>query len=104
MKEVVIASACRTAIGAFGGTLKDIHAATIAGETMKAAVERAGIDPAVIDEIDAAWLDHHWEWKPGEDGDERTLGDRPLWDWARTFPAEFSQRRYRRLLTDPPLR
>ena len=51
MKDVVIASACRTAIGAFGGTLKDSHAATIAGETMKAAVERAGIDPAVIDDV-----------------------------------------------------
>jgi acetyl-CoA C-acetyltransferase len=51
MKDVVIASACRTAIGAFGGTLKDSHAATIAGETMKAAVERAGIDPAVIADV-----------------------------------------------------
>jgi len=51
MKEVVIASACRTAIGTFGGTLKDSHAATIAGVTMKSAVERAGIDPAIIDDI-----------------------------------------------------
>jgi acetyl-CoA C-acetyltransferase len=51
MKEVVIASACRTAIGAFGGTLKDIHAAKLAAATMKAAVERAGIDPATIDDI-----------------------------------------------------
>ena len=51
MKEVVIASACRTAIGTFGGTLKDSHAATIAAVTMKAAVERAGIDPALIDDV-----------------------------------------------------
>ena len=51
MKDVVIASACRTAIGTFGGTLKDSHAARIACETMKAAVERAGIDPAAIDDI-----------------------------------------------------
>ncbi|MFP4030795.1 MAG: thiolase family protein [Desulfococcaceae bacterium] len=51
MKEVVIASACRTAIGAFGGTLKDIHAANLAATTMKAAVERAGIDPETIDDI-----------------------------------------------------
>lgn len=29
MSEVVIVSACRTAIGAFGGTLRDMHAATI---------------------------------------------------------------------------
>ncbi len=51
MKDVVIASACRTAIGAFGGTLKDMHAADLAATTMKEAVKRAGIDPVVIDDI-----------------------------------------------------
>ena len=51
MKDVVIVSACRTAIGAFGGTLKDSDAATIASVTMQAAVERAGIDPAIIDDV-----------------------------------------------------
>jgi acetyl-CoA C-acetyltransferase len=51
MKDVVIASACRTAIGAFGGTLKDMHAAKIASVAMQAAVKRAGIDPAVIDDV-----------------------------------------------------
>ena len=51
MKDVVIASACRTAIGTFGGTLRDGHAATIASVTMKAAVQRDGIDPALIDDV-----------------------------------------------------
>ncbi|MDF1591042.1 MAG: acetyl-CoA C-acyltransferase [Desulfobacterales bacterium] len=51
MKDIVIASACRTAIGAFGGTLRDSNAATLASVTMKAAVERAGIDPALIDDV-----------------------------------------------------
>ena len=51
MKEVVIVSACRTAIGAFGGTLKDTHAATLASVTMKEAVGRAGIDPGEIDDV-----------------------------------------------------
>ena len=51
MKDVVIASACRTAIGAFGASLKDSHAATIASVTMKAAVERAGIDAGLIDDV-----------------------------------------------------
>ncbi len=51
MNDVVIASACRTAIGAFGETLKDSHAATIASVTMKAAVEKAGIDAALIDDV-----------------------------------------------------
>ena len=37
MKEVVIASACRTAIGAFGGTLRDTIAASIAASAMEAA-------------------------------------------------------------------
>jgi acetyl-CoA C-acetyltransferase len=51
MKEVVIVSACRTAIGAFGGTLRDTHATQIARATMAAAIERAGIDPAGIDDV-----------------------------------------------------
>ncbi|MGD9284785.1 MAG: acetyl-CoA C-acyltransferase [Desulfobacterales bacterium] len=51
MKEVVIASACRTAIGAFGASLKESHAATIASVTMKAAVKRAGIDADLIDDV-----------------------------------------------------
>jgi acetyl-CoA C-acetyltransferase len=51
MKDVVIVSACRTAIGGFGGTLKDMNAATLASVVMKEAVDRAGIDPAIIDDV-----------------------------------------------------
>lgn len=51
MTDVVIVSACRTAIGEFGGTLRDMHAANISSVPMKAAVERAGIDPAIIDDV-----------------------------------------------------
>jgi acetyl-CoA C-acetyltransferase len=51
MKDVVIVSACRTAIGAFGGTLKDLTGAALASVTMKEAVKRAGIDPALIDDV-----------------------------------------------------
>jgi acetyl-CoA C-acetyltransferase len=51
MKDVVIVSACRTAIGVFGGTLKDLNAATLASVVMKEAVQRAGIDPAMIDDV-----------------------------------------------------
>ncbi len=51
MKDVVIVSACRTAIGAFGGSLRDTNAAVLASITMQAAVERAGLDPALIDDI-----------------------------------------------------
>jgi len=51
MKDVVIVSACRTAIGEFGMSLRDSNAADIAAVTMKEAVRRAGIDPAVIDDV-----------------------------------------------------
>jgi acetyl-CoA C-acetyltransferase len=51
MKDVVIVSACRTAIGSFGGTLRDTQAAHIAASVMQAAVQRAGIDAAMIDDV-----------------------------------------------------
>lgn len=51
MKDVVIVSACRTAIGAFGGTLRDSNAATIGSVVMKEAINRAGIDASIIDDI-----------------------------------------------------
>ncbi len=51
MKDVVIASACRTAIGAFGGALRDLHVTKVASVAMKAAMERAGIEPARIDDV-----------------------------------------------------
>ena len=51
MKEVVIASACRTAIGTFGGTLRDTIAARIAAAAMQAAVKRAGLDAQLIDDV-----------------------------------------------------
>ncbi len=51
MTDVVIVSACRTAIGAFGGTLRDMHASSISSVPMKAAIERAGISPEIIDDV-----------------------------------------------------
>jgi len=51
MKDVVIVSACRTAIGAFGGTLKDVNLATLGSVAMKEAIKRAGIDPALINDV-----------------------------------------------------
>ena len=51
MKDVVIVSACRTAIGAFGGTLRDSNAAEIGSLTMKEAIRRAGITPDQLDDI-----------------------------------------------------
>lgn len=51
MKDVVIVSACRTAIGGFGGSLRDQHAAHIASVSMKEALVRAKLDPALVDDV-----------------------------------------------------
>ncbi len=60
MKDVVIVSACRTAIGAFGGSLKDMNGATLGAVTMKEAVRRAGIDPELIDDVRyGCCMEHH---------------------------------------------
>ena len=50
-KEVVIASAVRTAVGTFGGSLKDIPAVDLGAIVIKEAVNRAGIKPADVDEV-----------------------------------------------------
>ncbi|MHA1978384.1 MAG: thiolase family protein [Candidatus Hodarchaeales archaeon] len=44
MVNVVIVEAVRSAIGSFGGTLKDMQAPDIAAQVMKAAIERTGIE------------------------------------------------------------
>jgi len=51
MKDVVIVSACRTAIGSFGGSLKDSHAAKLAAVAMKEAVKRAAVDPGMLTDV-----------------------------------------------------
>ncbi|MBK5245752.1 MAG: acetyl-CoA C-acetyltransferase [Peptostreptococcaceae bacterium] len=51
MREVVIVSAVRTPIGSFGGVLKGTKAVTLGAVAVKEAIKRAGIDPAIIDEV-----------------------------------------------------
>lgn len=51
MTDIVVVSACRSPIGAFGGSLKDIQAPELAAQVIKAAVERAGIDPAILGDL-----------------------------------------------------
>lgn len=50
-REVVVLSAVRSAVGTFSGTLADIEPAELAGTVMKAAVERSGVDPKVINYV-----------------------------------------------------
>jgi len=50
-RQVVIVSAVRTAIGRFQGALGSVPASTLGSVVIREAVERAGIDPARIDEV-----------------------------------------------------
>lgn len=51
MREVVIVSAVRTPIGSFGGSLAGFSATQLGGFAIKAAVERAGIKPEMVQEV-----------------------------------------------------
>ncbi|MEW6348036.1 MAG: acetyl-CoA C-acyltransferase [Thermodesulfobacteriota bacterium] len=51
MTDVVVVSACRTAIGEFGGSLRDVHASKIMAVPMKHAIARAGISPDSIEDV-----------------------------------------------------
>ena len=49
--NVYICSAARTAIGTYGGTLRDVHSSELGTAAAKAAIERAGVDKEAIDEV-----------------------------------------------------
>lgn len=51
MREVVIVSAARTAIGSFGGSLAELSSVDIGAEAAKEAIKRAGIEADDIDEV-----------------------------------------------------
>lgn len=51
MEKVIIASACRTAIGKFGGTLANTSAAELGTIVIKEAIARAGITPDAVDQV-----------------------------------------------------
>lgn len=51
MRDVVIVSAVRTALGSFGGSLKDVPAADLGALVIKEAVKRAGIKPEMVEEV-----------------------------------------------------
>ena len=50
-REVIIAGACRTPIGAFQGSLAAFTASELGAIAVKEAVQRAGLDPKKIDEV-----------------------------------------------------
>jgi len=51
MEKVVIVSGVRTPIGAYGGTLKDLHVTKYAGLALNEAVKRAKIEPDRVDDV-----------------------------------------------------
>lgn len=50
-REIFVVSAARTAIGTFGGALKDVPNTQLATIAVKAAMERAGISPDVVGHV-----------------------------------------------------
>lgn len=50
-REVMVLSAVRSAIGAFGGSLSTMEPAELAGTVMKEAVSRSGVDPQQINYV-----------------------------------------------------
>jgi acetyl-CoA C-acetyltransferase len=50
-EPAVIISACRTPIGSFGGTLKDLSAADLGAVVIREAISRAGVEPVDVGDV-----------------------------------------------------
>ena len=50
-KDVVVLSAVRSAIGTYGGSLKDLEPCELGGMVMKEAIARSGVDPKAIEYV-----------------------------------------------------
>jgi acetyl-CoA C-acetyltransferase len=50
-KEVFIVAAVRTPIGSFGGSLSSLSATNLGGIAIKGAIDKIGLDPALVDEV-----------------------------------------------------
>ena len=51
MKEIYVVSCCRTAIGSYGGSLKDVSAVEFGAITVKEALKRGNVAPETVDEV-----------------------------------------------------
>ncbi|MCH5278554.1 MAG: acetyl-CoA C-acetyltransferase [Christensenellaceae bacterium] len=51
MRDIYVVNCCRTAIGSFGGSLKDVPAAKLGSIVVKEALNRAGVAPENVDEV-----------------------------------------------------
>lgn len=69
MKELYVVNCCRTAIGSFGGALKNTSAVELGAIVAKEVMNRAGVKPENIDEV--------------------MFGGVLTTAWARTWPARW---------------
>ena len=51
MKDIYVVNCCRTAVGSFGGSLKDTPAPTLGSIVVKEALRRANVKPEQVDEV-----------------------------------------------------
>ncbi len=51
INQAFIVDAVRTPVGKRGGALADVHSADLAAHTIKALVDRTGVDPAAVDDV-----------------------------------------------------
>ena len=51
MKDLYVVNCCRTAIGSFGGSLKNTPAAELGSIVVKEALKRANVAPENVDEV-----------------------------------------------------
>ena len=78
MKEVVIVSAARTAIGQFGGSLKEFSAVKLGALVIKEAVKRAGLKPRPSEKL--------LGYAPDKlKGEGLTDLEKPCYDWAESL-------------------
>ena len=50
-KKIVLAGACRTAVGSMGGALSTVPAADLGAAVIRSALERAGVKPEQVDQV-----------------------------------------------------
>jgi acetyl-CoA C-acetyltransferase len=80
MREAVIVSGARTAIGAFGGGLKTVSAKALGAIVIKEAIHRAGVRPGVNERVSALG--------PEKLNDQERLGiEKPLEAWPDSSPS-----------------
>ncbi len=85
MKEVVIVSGARTAVGSFGGALKGVKVVDLGALVIKEAVKRAGLRPVITDEIKS--------FRPNVFGDfDKTEINKKYYDYDESLkPAYFDE-------------